>query len=286
LADREAMIASPDRSSKRAGSVVAKTVLVIGSAPEAIEARDFDTRGVDHIVAINNAWRVRSDWTHLVHPEDFPADRRPEPGRRQSIVTYQDYVPANNRFGGIVYAGGTMAFSTAYWVLDALQPDIMAFCGCDMVYDRPTGQSHFYGNGQADPLRPDPTLQSLEAKANRLAILAAEQGCLCVNLSELPRSRLTFPRMAPARLADDLEARHRSGLSELRNRIDRSAWAQAVALEGRRDIVVPSGDYWNAPEKLDAGVLASIDRLWLDALAAPTASGEDGPSAKLCAELE
>src|SRR6185437_2716528 len=155
---------------------VAKTVLVIGSAPEAVEARKFDARGVAHIVAINNAWRVRPDWTHLVHPEDFPADRRPGPAQQQRIVTYRDYVPANNRFGGIVYAGGTMAFSAAYWVLDALQPDIMAFCGCDMVYDRPTGQSHFYGNGEADPLRPDPTLQSLEAKANRLAILAAEQG--------------------------------------------------------------------------------------------------------------
>jgi hypothetical protein len=254
---------------------VPKIVLVIGSAPEAVAARKFDTRRVDRIVAINNAWRVRSDWTHLVHPEDFPADRRPVPADGQSIVTYRDYVPANNRFGGIVYAGGTMAFSTAYWVLDALAPDIMAFCGCDMVYDRPTGQSHFYGKGEADPLRSDPTLQSLEAKANRLAILAAERDCLCVNLSELRRSRLTFPRMAPATLAVDSEAGHRSGLGALRDRIDRSAWAEAVALEAMRDIVVPSGDYWNAPEKLDAKALSTIDALWLKALAAPGELGGD-----------
>jgi hypothetical protein len=265
---------------------VPKTVLVIGSAPEAVAARKFDTRAVDDIVAINNAWRVRSDWTHLVHPEDFPPERRPVPARGQSIVTYRDYVPANNRFGGIVYAGGTMAFSAADWVLDALAPDIMAFCGCDMVYDRPGGQSHFYGNGQADPLRPDPTLQSLEAKANRLAILAAERDCLCVNLSELPRSRLTLPRMAPARLDGDLGERHRSGLSALRNRIDRSAWAQAVALEARRDIVVPGGDYWNAPEKLDAEALSAIDGLWLKALGASGASRGESPPASLRAELE
>jgi hypothetical protein len=255
---------------------VAKIVLVIGSAPEAVAAREFDTAGVGHIVAINNAWRVRPDWTHLVHPEDFPPERRPVPANGQSIVTYRDYVPANNRFGGIVYAGGTMAFSTAYWVLDALRPAIMAFCGCDMIYDRPVGTSHFYGAGEADPLRPDPTLQSLEAKANRLAILAAEEGCLCVNLSELPRSRLTFPRMAPPLLGSDLTGFHYSGLAGLRDRIVPSARKAATALEVRHDLVVPGGDYWNAPEKLNAEVLSAIDGLWLEALPAPAAPGEDG----------
>jgi hypothetical protein len=266
---------------------VRKTVLVIGSAPEAIEARTYDARRVDHIVAINNAWRVRPDWTHLVHPEDFPADRRPAADLGQRIVTYRDYVPSNNRFGGIVYAGGTMAFSTAYWILDALAPDIMAFCGCDMVYDRAGAQSHFYGNGEADPLRRDPTLQSLEAKANRLAVLAAEEDCLCVNLSGLPRSRLTFPRMAPAMLAGDLAEFYRSGLIELRDRIAPSARERASALEKERNIVVPGGDYWNAAEKLDAGALASIDALWLEALsAAPATQGADNFSAKLCDEME
>jgi hypothetical protein len=246
-----------------------KVVLVIGSAPEAVRAREFDTRQVSQIVAINNAWRVRSDWTHLVHPEDFPADRRPLPAPGQRIVTYEDYVPANNRIGGVVYAGGTMVFSAGYWVLDALRPDIMAFCGCDMVYDRQDGPSHFYGFGQADPLRPDPTLQSLEAKANRLAIVAAGEDCLCVNLSTLPRSRLTFPRMAPALLAGDLAEFHRAGLAGMRARIAQAARAEVAALEARQNIVVPGGDYWTRRSGLDAGILSSIDRLWLAALSAP-----------------
>jgi hypothetical protein len=246
---------------------VPKIVLVIGSAPEAVGAREFDTGGVDHIVAINNAWRIRGDWTHLAHPEDFPAERRPLPAPGRKIVTYREYVPANNRFGGIVYAGGTMAFSTAYWVLDALRPDIMAFCGCDMVYDRPGMPSHFYGNGEADPLRVDPTLQSLEAKANRLAILAAREGCLCVNVSSLPRSRLTFPRMAPAILAGVPAAFHEASMGAFRERIATSAEAEASALERHMNIVVPGGDYWNAPEKLDAEALSAIDGLWLKALA-------------------
>ncbi|MBN9076514.1 MAG: hypothetical protein BGN87_13765 [Rhizobiales bacterium 65-79] len=264
-----------------------KTVLVIGSAPEAVEARNYDARGIDHIVAINNAWQVRPDWTHLVHPEDFPPERRPAPAAGQNIVTYRDYVPSNNRFGGVIYAGGTMAFSTAYWVLDALAPDIMGFCGCDMVYDRDGGQSHFYGNGEADPLRRDPTLQSLEAKANRLAVLAAEEGCLCVNLSGLPRSRLTFPKMMPAMLAGDLAEFHRSGLTDLRDRVVPSAREKASALEREKNIVVPGGDYWNAPGKLDAEALASIDALWLEALSAPPATqGGKDPSPKVCDEPE
>jgi hypothetical protein len=248
--------------------MVPKIALVIGSAPEAIDARGFDASNVDHIVAINNAWRVRGDWTHLAHPEDFPPERRPEPGAGQRLVTYEDYVPSNNRFGGIVYAGGTMAFSTAYWVLDALRPEIMAFCGCDMVYDRDGGKSHFYGNGEADPLRRDPTLQSLGAKSNRLAVLAAEQGCLCVNLSGLPRSRLTFPRMKPATLTGELASFHRDGLAELRRRIDRRAWSEALSLEARHDMIVPTGDYWKAAEKLDPAALSAIDELWLEALRA------------------
>jgi len=197
------------------GQFLTKIVLVIGSAPEAVQAREFDTRRIDRIVAINNAWRIRSDWTHLVHPEDFPEDRRPRPAPGQQLVTYQDYVPANNRFGGIVYAGGTMVFSAGYWALDALRPDILAFCGCDMVYDRHAGPSHFYGVGQADPLRADPTLQSLEAKANRLAILAAGEGCpeegslrgpCCCRaqapLSLLLTSRRPFRLRRPSQLID------------------------------------------------------------------------------------
>ena len=78
-------------------------------------------------------------------------------------------------FGGIVYAGATMAFTAGYWALSALQPRVLAYLGCDMIY--PQGQTHFYGTGAADPLRPDPTLQNLRAKSARLELLAARAGC-------------------------------------------------------------------------------------------------------------
>lgn len=243
-----------------------KTVLVIGSAPDALNARGYDVNGLAAIVTINNAWRVRRDWTHLVHAGDFPDERRPVAGPGKSIVSYEAYVPANNAYGGIVYAGGTMAFSAAYWVLHALRPDVIAFCGCDMIYDRPTGPSHFYGQGTADPLRPDPTLQSLEAKANRLMLLAARRGCLCVNLSQLPTSRLTFPRLPACQLGESLADFHREGLRAIGARLDGAAMEDALACEAELGLVVPGGDYWNYPERLDDAALAAVDRLWLSSL--------------------
>lgn len=133
-------------------------VLILGSGPTVMAARDWDCTGFDHIVAINNAWRVRGDWTYLIHPSDFPSERMPkEVTSGQTVVTYEDYVPAQNALGGFVYAGGTMAFTAGYWALQALQPTQMFYFGCDMTYDG--AQTHFYGKGTADPLRADVTLR-------------------------------------------------------------------------------------------------------------------------------
>lgn len=226
------------------------TVLIIGSGPNAVNARQWDGSGFDSIVAINNAWAVRPDWTHHVFPDDFPEERRPEAlAEGQVRVTSADYVPSNNRFGGIAYAGGTMAFTAAYWALDALKPDRLAFIGCDMMYAA-SGNTHFYGQGTADPLRPDPTLQSLEAKAARFQALAAGAGCAVINLSNAP-SRLTFPRAMP-----DQMGRHSPIVP------DRVAFGAALAAEKSAGLVFPSGKYWKEITDEDWATLARIDRLW------------------------
>ena len=89
----------------------ARIVLILGSAPSATACRAWSRAPFTDIVAINNAWAVRDDWDFLIHPDDFAPDRLPPhlvPGQR--IVSSSDYVPAQNRFGGVVYAGSTMAF--------------------------------------------------------------------------------------------------------------------------------------------------------------------------------
>jgi len=230
------------------------TVLIIGSAPDANRAADLDARNFDSIVVVNNAWRIRSDWSHTIYPDDFHQDRRPNPTSQQVVVTSCDYVPANNRFGGIVYAGATMAFTTAYWALAALKPNRMVFIGCDMIYDD-EGETHFYGTGTADPLRDDPTLQSLEAKSNRLLILAKQNNCECLNLSSKPRSRLTFPRIDDAIVSV-------MGRSIIRqNNVDR-----ALEMEREAGQYFPNGDYWNDTRPLNTDALRQIDEQWLQAV--------------------
>ena len=176
-----------------------EVVLILGSGPTVLRARDWPKAWVDRIVAINNAWAVREDWDDLVFPEDFPeANMPPDPAEGRRLVGADAFVPAQNRYGGFVFAGATMAFTAAYWALDALRPRVLAFMGCDMVY-APAGRTHFYGKGMPDPLRADISLRDLKAKSARLGMIAAAQGCACVNLSDAA-SQLVFPRAAPADL--------------------------------------------------------------------------------------
>jgi hypothetical protein len=225
------------------------TVLMLGSAPDALLARDWDRGSFDHILAINNAWRIRPDWSHWIHPWDFPETGRPTPAAGQTVITQEQFVPAQNRFGGFVYAGGTMAFTAAYWALDALKPDVLAVLGCDMHYPK-TGPTHFYGIGTPDPLRQNITLRSLEAKATRLEALAALRGSALINLSDGP-SRLTFPRGTP------------DGLEHTRPRQpDADIVAEALAREAALDYHVPSGRYWEESARFDPVEVDALDALW------------------------
>lgn len=226
------------------------TVLIIGSGPNAVECRAWPREAFDHIVAINNAWAVRPDWDFLIHPDDFPLQRRPvDIAPRQKVITSETYVPAQNALGGFVYAGGTMAFTAGYWALHDLKPSVIGFIGCDMVYAS-AGQTHFYGTGEADPLRKDISLRSLEAKATRMRLLAAERGCAMVNLSTAEQSRLTLPRATPETLRD------------ARPLPDAAVAEAALSAEAALGYIVPSGKYWEVEDRFDAAEIDRVDALW------------------------
>lgn len=228
------------------------TVLILGSGPSVTEARAWPRAQFATILAINNAWRVRPDWDVLIHPHDFPPDRQPVPGTGQRIVTEDDFVPVQNALGGFVYAGGTMAFTAGYWALGALSPRVIAVMGCDMHYPG-RGATHFYGTGTPDPLRPDITLRSLEAKSARLMVLAAMRGSAMVNLSTGP-SRLIFPRARPESAAHARPLPFDTALAE-----------DALAREAALDYAVPSGRYWEDGSRFDAAEIDALDALWLAA---------------------
>ena len=229
------------------------SVLILGSGPNVLESRAWSSHPFDKIVAINNAWAVREDWDDLIYPHDFPEERRPtcvQPHQR--FVTQEEFVPIQNDYGGFLYAGGTMAFTAGYWVLGHYKPAHIAFLGCDMHYPKTT-QTHFYGKGEADPLRKDISLQSLEAKANRLYVHAAKEGCQLTNLSTGP-SRLTFPRMTVEKsLPDPLK-------------VDNLRVLCAQEREAELHYVTPSGRYWEEADKFDPIQIAALDQLWLQAV--------------------
>lgn len=225
-------------------------VLILGSAPMALQAANWPRDGFDQIVAINNAHRIRPDWDYAIYPWDFPPERHPVAGEGQRLVTEGEFVPAQNAYGGFVYAGATMAYTAAYWALARLRPRVIAMFGCDMHYP-PGEQTHFYGKGSPDPLREDISLRSLEAKSARLLVMAALQGCAMVNLSDGP-SRLVFPRgLARASRLPDFDA----------------AMAEAaLAREEQLGYVTASGRYWEELHRFDAAEIDALDAMWLATL--------------------
>jgi hypothetical protein len=238
--------------------------LILGSAPDAVRVKTLDVSNIRSVLAINNAWNLRGDWDYLIHPEDFPLEKRP-PNKtlEQTIVTAEQYVDIQNQYGGFVYAGGTMAFTAAYWALGALRPDVMLFLGCDMVYEDGGGASHFYGQGTADPLRNDVTLQSLEAKASRLHYFAAQQSCICLNLSEKPSSRLVFPRVEEEVLSKFSWQAHQEHLQKITARHLALEAQACLAMEHEANYYFSSGRYWEHLNAIDGNELKAIDAKWM-----------------------
>ena len=78
-------------------------VLVIGSAPEAVRAADFEISVFDKVIVINNAWKITNQWDELIFPHDFSDENKPSKLLdHQKIVTEDQFVFAQNLFGGFV----------------------------------------------------------------------------------------------------------------------------------------------------------------------------------------
>ena len=231
-------------------------ILILGSAPNAIVARDWPMGQFEYIIAINNAWKIRSDWTHSIFPTDLPLENRPNTKLHQYIISAKDYVPAQNLYGGFVYAGGTMALTAAYWTLAILKPKNLFFLGCDMVYG--SGKTHFYGMGTADPLRKDISLRSLEAKSARFECFASLEGCTVHNLSEEKESRLIYKRKKFKDLGEVL--------TDVPRKINRERFDQALKIEANLNYLILDGKYWKHEHKFDTYQIDQLDKLWLTCL--------------------
>ena len=230
-------------------------ILIIGSAPSAIIANEWDLGIFDKIVAINNAWKISPLWTNSIFPEDFPIDKRPVPNSKQTVHSALEYVQAQNHFGGFVYAGGTMAFTAAYWSLYTFAPSIIAYLGCDMIYSG--SKIHFYGKGTPDPLRNDKTLKNLRAKSARFEAIAAQQKCTVLNLSSLPKSNLVHRRATLDELNSDSFSPKKINQAELNHGLE---------LEKKLNYFVPNGKYWKKIHSFKEEEILKLDKIWLKTL--------------------
>ena len=225
-------------------------VLIIGSAPDALEAKSFNRELFQQVVAINNAWKVRSDWDYCIFPDDFPENRRPNENNEQRLIGSEQYVSLQNKYGGFVYSGGTMAFTAGYWVLGHFNPRAIAYIGCDMVYDGE--ETHFYGRGTPDPLRKDPTLKNLRAKSARLEAVAASQNCSIFNLSKRPKSNLIFRRNSLENIPEDPTPR----------RVNTELLKLVLEKEKSLGYFIKNGKYWKHLADFDQKKIDILDGLW------------------------
>ena len=229
-------------------------ILILGSGPDSVDARKFQSGLFDKIVSINNAWQIRKDWDFCIFPDDFPNAKRPESNSAQQLITFNEYVPIQNKFGGFVYAGGTMAFTAGYWALGALKPTIIAYLGCDMIY---TGnKTHFYGKGTADPLRNDPTLKNLLSKSARLEVIANSNNCSVFNLSKQKESNLVFRRLGISEISGPIN----------RRKVEDKKTLEAFKMEKELGYFVKDGKYWKHLKTFDPNAISLLDSLWSEAI--------------------
>ena len=229
-------------------------ILILGSSPDAVEARQIRSGIFDKIIAINNAWQIRQDWDFCIFPDDFPKEKRPNSNLSQQLITFNEYVPIQNSFGGFVYAGGTMAFTAGYWALGKLNPTLIAYLGCDMIYKG--SKTHFYGKGSADPLRDDPTLKNLLSKSARFEVIAESNNCSVFNLSKKKESNLVFHRTEISEISEPINRRE----------VDHKKATEALKLEKELGYFVEDGKYWKHFKDFDSGLISRLDSLWIEAI--------------------
>jgi hypothetical protein len=174
-------------------------VVVVGSAPDATLVATLPVGNIC-LVSVNNAYRLANFFDFNCFSGDFPGRSDGLAEQVKNFISEDEYIVAINAYGGLIMCGATMSLASAYWAIHALRPKVLAFLGCDMIYG--TGQTHFYGRGEPDPLRIDPTLRDLDAKSCRQLAIAALQGTHIVNLSLLPESRLAAMRLDASKLGD------------------------------------------------------------------------------------
>ena len=91
------------------------------------------------------------------------------------------------------------------------------------------------------------------------------QQCVIVNLSNLPSSRLLFPRVSISQIFSN--EFNKGALENKIKELDSKKIKIAIQAEKSLSYMVPSGRYWESVDEFDADMLKQIDSYWLDSAA-------------------
>lgn len=191
------------RKWKAANERPVRRVLVLGSAPYlpgwwSQNGKRYQRAGFS-ICPMNNAIGVVEGDAHIwLVPNDYAGPHYAGPDVVTNLARWNG---ATNRAGNWVtkphWHGptATTIFSTLYHVLNEAHRDgcrpVVHVAASDMVYPA-GGQTHFYGNGNPDPLRF--TDDALYAEQRRLIALYSQIGGEVVNAGGQSETRLVFDR--------------------------------------------------------------------------------------------
>lgn len=151
------------------------------------------------LCAINNAWAVDPDNIYLwMYPCDFFDTGHLFPSEEQR-GEWQEYIcdhrkPVKGKYDYVREGSGTMLLNALVYLLNQSIEDgrkcKILVAGSDCVYKK--GESHFYGKGEADPLRYGK--EWLISELNRIKTFYEEEGCEIYNVGGRKKTLLPFKR--------------------------------------------------------------------------------------------
>jgi hypothetical protein len=92
--------------------------------------------------------------------------------------------------------------------------------------------------------------------------LANKQNCAVLNISSLPKSRLTFPRLGNSDFQSSFS--YEKLLANQNQLVNLHKVGMALAAEKNLGYLVPSGRYWETIKNFDPVKLRMIDDIWID----------------------
>ena len=192
-----------------------KKVICVGSGPGGVDYVNNipNLDGMD-VVGVNNVWKGTDRWTNLIYAGDYYDAHKivvtnPDKQKLHSRGSFQkSYIWGSNNMPweqARIYCGLPIYFTTMYWTMYYLKPDVIGCIGFDMDYTPgPDGSTSFYGVGYDMKTRgePDPLYQfkhrykdledPMGTLLERLDNKTIEVGCEIVNLSDNPKTQLKW----------------------------------------------------------------------------------------------